>query len=239
MKFIRLLLVCWRSCFVQTSWNFNNMQGIGFFYTAWPMLRRLDLAPEHLRRHAQYFNTNPYVAGLVVGVALHYEERGEELSTEYKSSLASFLGAAGDGLFWATLRPALFGLGVLLYLLEPVRPLAFWVPLCTYALITLGVRFWALQLGYRYGIESINHLRPDAMHRLVVFLKHSHSVLAGMLVMLVAYGVLRNADTEVSLLATVLLVLILALFHFMRVNLFLVLAAILLGIVDLLNLGWL
>lgn len=63
MKALSLLRVAWRLLFIQSSWNFNNMQGIGVFYAAYPELSRLKMPVKGMRHFARYFNTNPYMAG--------------------------------------------------------------------------------------------------------------------------------------------------------------------------------
>ena len=63
--FLRLLSV-------QGSWNYERMQGIGMGYAAEPLLRDLRVAepgryPEAVVRSAEFFNANPYLAGLALG----------------------------------------------------------------------------------------------------------------------------------------------------------------------------
>ncbi|MCT7868399.1 MAG: PTS system mannose/fructose/sorbose family transporter subunit IID, partial [Lactobacillus iners] len=70
--------VCWRSTFLQGSWNYERMQNGGWVYSLIPALRKLypnkeDLSAA-LKRHLEFFNTHPYLAAPVIGVTLALEE---------------------------------------------------------------------------------------------------------------------------------------------------------------------
>jgi mannose/fructose/N-acetylgalactosamine-specific phosphotransferase system component IID len=83
-----------------------------------PWLRRQDLDLTRRRRfcqrHIGLFNTNPYLANLVIGGLLRLEsEDSREASTPaatsvlaYRDTLARVCGSIGDQLFWLGLRPA-------------------------------------------------------------------------------------------------------------------------------------
>src|SRR5581483_1504316 len=97
------------------------MQGLGLAWALEPWLKRIyRTAAERraaLQRHAEYFNTQPYVASLIVGLVCAMEEDAAALpeaqrAAAYariravKSALASSLAGAGDAFFWGALRPA-------------------------------------------------------------------------------------------------------------------------------------
>ncbi len=97
-----------RSLSLQGSWNFPRMQGLGFFFSLLPWLRKVsgDGFKEACYRHLGYFNTNPYMSPYVLGVVSRLEEEGKgEESVKARNSLMGPLGAIGDGYYWATLRP--------------------------------------------------------------------------------------------------------------------------------------
>ena len=101
---------------VQGSWNYERMQGIGMGYAAEPLLADLRLAdparyPEAVVRSAEFFNANPYLAGLALGAAARaeYEAVPGEQVVRLRTALAGPLGALGDGLFWAGVLPATAG----------------------------------------------------------------------------------------------------------------------------------
>ncbi|HBL17680.1 MAG: hypothetical protein A2X36_07700 [Elusimicrobia bacterium GWA2_69_24] len=109
-----------RSMLLQSCWNFSGMQNAGFLYALDPVLRRAYPDPAALRtaerRHLCFFNTNPYMAGFVLGAVGAMEERSAglpaaerpaaELRIEaVKKMMASSVAALGDALFWGGLKP--------------------------------------------------------------------------------------------------------------------------------------
>lgn len=123
LRAVDLARVASRALYLQAFFTAERMQGPGFAFSILPALRRLfgpGKRTATLRRHLGYFNTNPVLAGLVLGATARLEERrarGEDVTEErieaLKHALASPLAALGDPLFWTTLRPLSGLLGVL------------------------------------------------------------------------------------------------------------------------------
>jgi PTS system mannose-specific IID component len=110
---------------LQASWNDQRMQNLGLLAAMAPWLRRQSLGREQLRRTCRryygYFNTNPYLAGFVVGGLLRLEHaRGERqpvpdrLVAGFHDTMARACGSLGDQLVWLGLRPALMLAAVVL-----------------------------------------------------------------------------------------------------------------------------
>ncbi|MDE2039108.1 MAG: PTS system mannose/fructose/sorbose family transporter subunit IID [Elusimicrobia bacterium] len=110
-----------RSLFLQATWSFERMQGLGFAFAIEPWID--GLYPSHeernaaLKRHSEYFNTQPYAAPLILGVVCALEESAAAAAPEQraaiyerigtvKKALAASLAGLGDALFWSALRPA-------------------------------------------------------------------------------------------------------------------------------------
>ena len=112
----------WRSFFLQSVWNPRGMQNVGFCFTMLPLLHRYgegkDGRSAFLRRHLEFFNTNPALASYVLGATAAQEVAGAGAAavTLVKKGMASPLGMAGDALFWGALRPFAGAVGVLLAL---------------------------------------------------------------------------------------------------------------------------
>lgn len=167
---LRLLLL-------QASWNFERLQGLGFFYALLPGLRKLYSGPELIaaaQRHPGYFNTHPYLAPLVAGAVLRLEEDqalGHRESpidiADFKEMVAAPYAAIGDALFWGGLRPLAAGIA----LFFAVKGLL-WAPL-VFLLLYNAVPFWFRCVffvrGYRRGLASVEfmqnfHLPDWAIH---------------------------------------------------------------------------
>ena len=108
-----------RSFLFQSMWSFQRMQNVGWLFSLWPVFRRLYPDPAERARaaqaHADYFNTHPYTADIILGVAAGLEERlasgqttmPREAVVAAKKTMAGPLSALGETVFWATLRPLL------------------------------------------------------------------------------------------------------------------------------------
>lgn len=110
-----------RSLLLQSYWNFETMQGVGFAYSIEPWLTACwDKIPEQRlqarARHQECFNTQPYMAGFVLGMVCALEEEAAKAPEAeraaridkiriLKKGAACALAGIGDALFWATLRP--------------------------------------------------------------------------------------------------------------------------------------
>lgn len=114
--------ICWRSTFLQASWNFERMQNLGWAYTMVPAIKKLYTKKEDqiaaLKRHMEFFNTHPYVAAPIVGVTLALEEEranGADIDDAaiqgVKIGMMGPLAGIGDPVFWFTVRPILGALG--------------------------------------------------------------------------------------------------------------------------------
>ena len=138
-----------RSLYMQGSWSYRQMQGLGFFFAMEPWLRRLGERgyQEACRRHLKFFNTHPYMASYVLGVVARREEDGDpEGAIRAKESLMGPLGAAGDGLFWGGVRPLALVLSLCLSLFWPWVGVLFM--LVAYNTVHLWARWTLFDRGY-------------------------------------------------------------------------------------------
>ena len=79
----------WRSNGVQSAFNFERMQGLGFCWGMLPVIDKLYKNKEDrvaaYKRHSGYFNTHPWMGGIIYGIVAAMEERkanGEEVDEE-------------------------------------------------------------------------------------------------------------------------------------------------------------
>lgn len=184
---IRVLARC---LLLQSCWSFERMQGLGFGFAIAPFLRRCYEGREAelqqaQRRHLEYFNTQPFMAPLVLGTACALEERvaaAPEAEREglisrmklVKTAAASALAGLGDALFWGTLRPACAALawatGTVLTPrvgLDAAAGAAAATYLFSYNLPVFVARWKGLELGYRWGERLAVELKGLSAQRLV------------------------------------------------------------------------
>lgn len=159
------------------------MQSVGFASILAGEGRRLtkgrpDAAAAFLARQLTLFNTNPPLAGYLVGVILRLEEEMARHEVErpkeaartldemrrFKRAAVSAFAAWGDRLFWGTLRPAATGLGVLLVLLAGAWGAVAW--LIVYNAAHLHHRYHGLSEGYRHGPGVASRVAGSSLRRL-------------------------------------------------------------------------
>lgn len=162
-----------RSLLLQACWNEQGMQNVGFAFALQPWLRAIERrggppAGEAIARHLEYFNTQPYMASFVLGVAGRLEEerasapeaaRAEAAQriSKLKAAFGSALAGIGDALFWGALRPACVALAIFTWLVlwsEGVEHPAGWAAglfLAAYNGPALWLRWRGLALGYGLG----------------------------------------------------------------------------------------
>lgn len=184
MKTLALFETFLRSFFLQTLWNFERMQNMGFAFSVAPLLRLAHSSKKAytnaLRRHTAFFNTHPYLASTVMGIVYFREkdrspEAVEDATlTNWKESMGGAFGAIGDHVIWGTWRPfcALMALGVGLLVAYPTvggeSPSIFdrssaavcakwWVAgfLCAFNSVHLWLRWRGLQKGAADGPGAV------------------------------------------------------------------------------------
>lgn len=138
-----------RSFAIQGSWNFPQMQGLGFFYILAPWLRKVtkDQFQEASRRHLGYFNTHPYMASYIFGAVARLEEDGNvDESIKVSANMMGPLGAVGDTFFWARFRPAAILLAVAVSFFWPAAAAP--VLLLTFNFVHIRERWSGIGCGY-------------------------------------------------------------------------------------------
>lgn len=211
-----LLHGCLRSVLQQGSWNFERMQNLGFLYQLLPGLRYL-YGPRPpagvLRRHAEYFNTHPYMASWVAGTVLRLEEKqqhGEPVPLDavaFRNMVMAPYAAMGDALFWGALRPLAAVVGLLLAIHGIM-----WAPVVLLVLFNLphlACRCGGWLLGYRRELASVDLLQRLRLPDVAIRLKEGATILLGILCALLAARGCDHQDLAplwgVSLLPVILL----------------------------------
>ena len=218
MKFSRRerLRLLFRSFAIQGSWNFPQMQGLGFLFALSPWLRQVNTTGDDadnaagdnvsnddgnvvrrsLRRHLGYFNTNPYMATYVLGVVARLEEEGQgEESVRMRTNLMGPLGAIGDGLYWASFRPLCLLLALVIATIRvEIAPLLF---LAAYNAVHITDRWSYLNMGYEkahVAIEGALSLKDRSVGRI------SRKLIAPVVGFLLGFTVFRTGTPGTALL---------------------------------------
>lgn len=183
---LKLIQVWLRLLLLQGSWNFERLQGGGWFYAMIPVLRVL-YGEKEIRRivgdHVGYFNTHPYLAPAVAGAVIRMEiDRAAEKElpvgiAEFKEMVAAPYAAVGDALFWGGLRPLAAGVALLLAAKGLFfAPIVF---LLLFNAMPLWFRVAGFLSGYELGLQSVEFLQRRKLPDLAIRAKETAVVLLG------------------------------------------------------------
>jgi mannose/fructose/N-acetylgalactosamine-specific phosphotransferase system component IID len=155
-RFIKILL---SSFFIQTSWSFSTLQGLGFLFNL-TIAAKKDKRPKVIETHKGFFNTHPYMSSYIVGaVTRAYDDNQyttEEIHKFINIAQTSFA-SAGDLLFWEILRPALLLISTIIALkFGIIGPLIF---ITVYTIFHLYHRIQGIYDGYNMKWDVIYILK--------------------------------------------------------------------------------
>lgn len=178
-----------RSLTLQASWNGQRMQNLGLLVTLLPWLRRQsrDINRDRLfcRRYYEYFNTNPYLANLIIGGLVRLEQEsldtgtdGAALAKTFRDSLCRAFASLGDQLFWLGLRPAVTMAICLMGMLGLMIPIFLLVGL--FAFLQLWIRFWSLGRSFELGLDIVDLIDHPHWHQAIAWTKRAGMFLTGM-----------------------------------------------------------
>lgn len=173
-----------RSNLLQGSWNFERMQALGYAFGIVPAIRRLY--PENsqerkdaIKRHLEFYNTQPFVTAPILGVNLAMEEErangtpiDDAAINGIKVGLMGPLAGVGDPIFWGTLRPICAALGAQIALVRDASgaviegnilgPILFFL---MFNIVRLFVRYWGIHYGYRKGLEVVSDMSGGILQK--------------------------------------------------------------------------
>lgn len=163
-----------RSNFHQGSWNFERMQALGYCFAMVPVIKRLYTGEERkkaLKRHLEFFNTQPFVTAPILGVTAAMEEQkangasiDDGVINGVKIGLMGPLAGVGDPVFWGTLRPVVAALGASIALSGSILgPILFFV---LFNAVRLAIRWWGVSYGYKKGSDIVGDLGGNKLQKL-------------------------------------------------------------------------
>ena len=162
-----------RSNFLLGSFNFERMQSMGFCVSMMPILKRVygdnkEELKAALKRHLEFFNTQPFVAAAIMGIIGAMEEKranGADISpatlSGVKVGLIGPLAGVGDPIFWGTIRPVLAALGAGIALTGSIiGPIIFFV---AFNAIRLATHWYGVKYGYEKGTQLVENIGGNEM----------------------------------------------------------------------------
>ena len=170
----------WRTLVLQASFNRIGMQRTGWWVGHAPWLRQRDDSTrrEWLGRQRAFFNTNPYLAPVLLGARCRIEEdESVELADQVEVTMQRTLGSLGDALSWRAVRPFWFLATALAGMaLGPVAVLVAWLVFGFGVLILHRV---GLVWGYRHGLDVVDRLAELPLFAISDAGKRVAAILAG------------------------------------------------------------
>ena len=187
-----------RSNFLQASWNMERMQGLGYCFGMVPILKRLyegEELKQALKRHLEFYNTQPFVTAPIIGITAAMEEKKADgadipdgVINGIKVGMMGPLAGVGDPIFWGTLRPITAALGASIAMSGSLLgPILFFV---LFNLVRLLVRWYGISYGYSKGTDIVQDVAGNKLQKLT----EGASIL-GLFVM----GALVNKWTSVNI----------------------------------------
>ena len=164
-----------RSYFLLASFNYERMQNGGVAYTLIPAIKKLYQSKEEraaaLKRHLEFFNTQPFMANPIFGVTLALEEEranGADIDdaaiSGVKVGMMGPLAGVGDPIFWGTLRPICAALGASLAMGGSLLgPILFFV---LFNVVRLLIRWYGIKYGYTKGTDIIQDVAGNTLQKI-------------------------------------------------------------------------
>jgi PTS system mannose-specific IID component len=166
--------------FAHSDYNFERLQGIGFLLSMSPIIDELydkdDIKgrKEAMMRHTPFFNTEPRIGCMIVGLCAAMEERiasGEkELAGDamggIKYGLMGPLAGIGDTLFQGILAPLLLSMVIGLSMVGNLTGPVLYIVLFISLVCIIG--YYCFMLGYKKGDEAIvNFIESGVINKVI------------------------------------------------------------------------
>lgn len=192
-----LIQIFWRSLFIQGSWNFKSMIGLGFCFCSIPIAKRLYKDPEEqtefLKRHLLFFNAHPYFATICLGACANLEQKAKYKDqgwvdsrpiAVFKERMTGPLGSVGDQIFWSGIKPLAAVIGVIVAV--SFGWIAIPIFLVLYNIPHFYVRIKGLALGYKLGFDVVSIISMRRLQKYKLIALSLGSLVTGFCIMALA-----------------------------------------------------
>lgn len=149
----------------QIGWNYERMQGLGYLTAMLPVIERLygdkpELKEKALKVHSQFFNTEPKMGNIVIGMNIAIEEevvseQGIEMAASIKTALMGPFAGIGDTIF-GMIAGAIFGsIAATMAVDGNAIGIIIWTIWNTSVIL---IRFKMFDMGYEQGVKLVTTL---------------------------------------------------------------------------------
>jgi len=178
-----------RSGWIQATLHEGGMQNLGRLFVLVPVAKWLGLNRDgwnaFAQRHLSFFNSNPFVSPLGLGALarIEYDARTNEAATpddmigRFSTRLSTPLGAVGDELFWAAIRPQMSLLAVLVALFAGIWGAVVFV--VGFSVYQYTIRWSLFRRGWELGTRVAEVLRDTKTKRLARYTGIAAAACAG------------------------------------------------------------
>jgi len=177
------LAVYFRSYLYQNLINETYFQNFGFLYTLYPVIKKFHRKKESIKlffiRNFEYYNTNPFLASFIHGVAMKLiEENSDRKLKKFKFDMMAPLAAIGDAISWGIGRSFLIMISVILVFFDFYAGIL--VFLIVYNLVlNVFFRFFGMLIGYRTGMNVIFRIANMDLQNKIAMIKKTGLVIWG------------------------------------------------------------
>lgn len=157
--------VFWRSFMLDSSWNYERQQNIGYSFGIVPVIEKVyepgsEKQKRAYARSLDFMAITPQLSTLLMGIDAAMEEENaanddfdDSAITAVKTSLMGPLAGIGDSLIAGTLR--VIGTGIAIGFAQQGSPIGAILLLLIFNIPGLLIRWFGLKLGYQYGSTFI------------------------------------------------------------------------------------
>lgn len=149
----------------QIGWNYERMQGLGYLCTMLPVIDKLygdnpELKQKALQVHSQFFNTQPAMGAIIVGMDVAIEEHsrsaeGIDVAASIKTALMGPFAGIGDTIF-GMIAGAVFG-SIAASMAVEGNPIGVILWVCFFMSVFF-LKFKLFDIGYKQGIKLVTTL---------------------------------------------------------------------------------
>ena len=186
-----ILILTFRTFFIRIFYNYKNLFGTGFCYCLLPVGKRSFCTEKNknkfFERHFSFFNTNAYLSGFAIGIAIKMEGSGEyDKLVQIKNTLSGTLGAIGDNLINKVILPLMIFSSLNMFILHgfSLTTLSFYFIISLVVLFNIfnfSIRYYGISKGYSLGHRSLEIFKSNKYKKIIRSLSFVRDILAAFL----------------------------------------------------------